>query len=412
MATSRTFDAMLNEYLPNELLIQELKKRDWLLQNVEMDNSWLGGELIVPFNSAVGSSVTFGSLADSTDIAEEINVRGSLTSYKEAWGSMLFKHTDIMQHGKVSEQNLLRILPDAVNRHMDYFKSVVSQNLLTGAHVASLTADGDASGNITVAQPDRFQLGQKVSVDDDDSNAASGYIRAINMNTGVITIYDARTAGAVVNLSAYTVAQGAKVYNDGQQSNGFTSLKSQLLSLANGGDTNIFGVVKTASPYTQAINVDGAAISASNILSKIFDAYVTVRRLGKGKPFKVVMSYKNFGNCVKNIESSKGAFNVNVGSKKAAQYGWDEIEVGGFAGTLSLVAVQEMDDDCIMLLDMEAIKFYSNGGFKKRQSPDGREYFELRATTGYSYIVDTCLFGDLILQRPSACGIIHSISYT
>jgi hypothetical protein len=411
MATTVSFSNMLNQYLPVPLLFEDLKKRDWLLKNVEQDDSWLGGSLIVPFLGAVGSSVTFGSLAAASDIAEEISVRGTLSAYVEVWSSMIFNETDLQQHGKLSEQNFLKILPDALERHAAYLKGVISQSLLTGNFVAKLTASGDSSGNITVAQPDRFQINQKVLVDDDDSSPATGYVKTINLNTGVINVVTARGGSTAVDLSGYTVAQNAVVYQDGQQSNGFTSLRTQLLSSANGGSTNLLGVAKTAYPFLQAINVSGADITAANILSKIFDAYVTVRRLGGGQPFSVVMSYKNYGSAIKVLEAQKGAFNVKAGSSMGQQYGWDEIEVGGFAGTLKLVAVQEMDDDIIYFLDLKAIKFYTNGGIKRRTNPDGRQFYEVRNTTGYQYIVDHCLFGDLIVQEPKKCGILYGISY-
>ena len=71
MATNTTFSNMLNQYLPEPLLFEEVKKRDWLMSNVEQDESWLGGTLIIPFLGAVASTVTFGSLAAASDIAEE-----------------------------------------------------------------------------------------------------------------------------------------------------------------------------------------------------------------------------------------------------------------------------------------------------------------------------------------------------
>jgi hypothetical protein len=416
MATTVTFSNMLNQYLPEPLLFEELKKRDWLLQNCEQDDSWLGGTLIIPFLGAVGSTVTFGSLAAASDIAEEVSVRGQISAYKEVWSSMIFNETDLMQHGKVSEQNFMRILPDALDRHASYLKGVVSQSLLTGAYVAVATADGDASGNITVAQPDRFQIGQKCQIDDDNSSPVDGYVRAINLNTGVINFFSARSGGAAVDLSGYTTAQNATIYQDGQQSNGFTALRGQLLSSANGGSSTLFGQTKTAYPFLQAINLDGGssglAINAGNILSKIFDAYVTIRRLGRGSPFNVVMSYKNYGSCIKALEVSKGSFNVKPMSSKAATYGWDELEVGGFAGTLKLIAVQEMDDDIVYFLDMKTIKFYTNGGIRRRKSPEGIEFYTVRNTTGYQYIVDHCLFGDMVVIEPQKNGVIKGISYT
>ncbi len=411
MATTRTFSNMLNEYLPEKLLLDELKKRNWALQNIEQDDSWLGGNLIIPFLGAVGSTVTFGSLAASNDIAEELSVRGQVSAYKEVWGSMLFNETDLLQHGKLSEQNFLKIIPDAITRHADYLSGMISQNLLTGSAVALASADGTVGGNITVIQPDRFQIGMKVIVDDNNSSPVTGYISTINMNTGVLLVVTARGGATPVDLSAYTVAQGAAIYNDGQQSNGFDNLPSQLLSAANGGAASILGVTKTSYPFTQAINVSGALITASNILSSIFDAYVTVRRLGGGKPFKVVMSYKNYGSCLKALETQKGAFNVVPNSKKTEAYAYDAIMIGGFAGTLELNAVQEMDDDKIMLLDMSTLKFYTNGGIRRRRAPDGKEYFEVRNTSGFQYIVDHCLFGEFVVNQPKKNGIIYGISY-
>lgn len=411
MATTRTFSNMLNEYLPEKLLLDELKKRNWALQNIEQDDSWLGGNLIIPFLGAVGSTVTFGSLAASNDIAEELSVRGQVSAYKEVWGSMLFNETDLLQHGKLSEQNFLKIIPDAITRHADYLSSMISQNLLTGSAVALATADGTIGGNITVAQPDRFQIGMKVIVDDNNSSPVTGYISTINMNSGVLLVVTARGGATPVDLSAYTVAQSAAIYNDGQQANGFDNLPNQLLSSANGGAASILGVTKTAYPFTQAINVSGSSITASNILSSIFDAYVTVRRLGGGKPFKVVMSFKNYGSCLKALETQKGAFNVVPNSKKTEVYAYDAIMVGGFAGTLELNAVQEMDDDKIMLLDMSTLKFYTNGGIRRRRAPDGKEYFEVRNTSGFQYIVDHCLFGEFVVNQPKKNGIIFGISY-
>lgn len=412
MATTRTFQDMLNEYLPNDLLKEEFIKRDYLLTKVEKKNDWLGGTLIVPFKAAGASSVAFGSLTGSTDIAEDKYVRGEVSGHKEVWGSMIFNHRDLMEHEQVSEQNFLKVLPGSVEDFMDYMKNVVSVNLLNGAHFATATADGDASGNITVDRPDRFAIGQKVVVDDDDSASDTGYVLSINMNTKVINLVTTRGGATPVDLSGYTVAQNAKCYNDGAQANSFSSLRDALLSSANGGSSTLYGVTKTLYPYLQAINVDGASITATNIMEKIFDALTEIRQRGKGNPSDVVMSYKNLASCMKVIEASKGAFNVVPNSVRTSQYGWTEIEIGAVTkGALKLVGVQEADDDIIQFIDWRALTFHSNGFFKKRVSPDGIEYFEVRNTSGYQYIVDMCLFGELVVQRPSYCGILYGIDY-
>lgn len=424
MATTRTFQDMLNEYLPNELLKEELVKRDYLLSKIDRDDTWMGGDLIVPFKAAGASSVAFGSLTASTDVAEDSYVRGTVSGHKELWGTMLFNHRDLMEHNMVNEQNFLKILPGAVEDFMDYLKNVVSVNLLNGAHFCKAVdgsatgldiggeADPTAAGLITVDRPDRCVIGQKVSLDDDNSGAGTYYITAINMNTQTLTLSASR-GGAAANLTAYTVAQNAKLYNDGAQSASFSSLRGALLSAANGGDSTLYGQTKTAYPYLQAINVDGADITSVNIVQKIFDALTRIRQLGKGNPTDVVMSFKNLASCMKVIEASKGSFNVTPGSQKANQYGWSEIEVGSVTkGGLKLIGVQEADDDVISFIDWRALKFHSNGFFRKRVSPDGKEYFEVRATTGYQYLIDICLFGEMVVIRPSYCGILHSIDYT
>lgn len=410
MSTSRSFSAMLNDYLPNSLFKEEMVKRDWILQNVEFDNNWSGGDLVVPFKGAQASSVAFGALTDSTDIAEDAFVRGAITAQPEAWFTMKFNHRDIMEHGKISEQNFLKLLPDTVEDGISYFKQCVSLSFLNGTSFAAVTdATNAATGIMIVDRIERFEIGQKASLDDDDSVPTDVYVTAININTSAVTL-SATRGGAAANLAAYSVAQNSKFYFPGSQLSGFTSLKSSLLSATNGGASTLYGQTKLAYPYLQAVNVSGASINASNILDTIFDAYTTIKNRGKGNPNKIIVSYKHLGSIMKLLETQKGAYHADQKSTKVSVYGWTEITVFGVKGTLDIVSPQEMDNDYIMFLDLRALKIYTNGMFRKRVSPDGVEYFETRATTGYSYIVDVCLFGDLVLLRPSYCGILFSVA--
>lgn len=416
MGTNRSFSTMLNEYLPNELLAEEMVKRDWILTNVEKDNSWKGGNLVVPFKAAGASSVSFGSLTGSTDIAEDSYVRGGISTQPEVWGSMIFNHRDLMEHDKLSEQNFLKLLPDTVEDFLSYMKMVVSLNLLNGSAFATVTDATNAStGKMIVDRPERFVLGQKVGLQDGDTALASYYVIAINMNTAEIKL-SATRGGSAADVSAYSVVQTAVFYFDGSSTAGLTSLKASLLAAANtsggiSGSTTLYGQTKTAYPYLQSINISGTGMNASNILDQIFDAYTVIKNRGKGRPDKVVMSYKNLGAIMKLLETQKGAYHIDQKGTRVNAYGWTEIDITGVAGMLTVVGIQEQNDDCIMFLDMRALKFYSNGFFRKRVSPDGIEYFETRATTGYTYIVDTCLFGDLVLLRPSYCGILYGISF-
>jgi hypothetical protein len=402
---------MLNQFLPNDLLREELIKRDWILQNVERDDSWKGGDLVVPFRGGRASSVAFGSLTAQSDIAQDTYVRGTISGgYPEVWGSMIFNHKDLIEHDKISEQNFLKLLPDTVEDFMDYLKQCVSLSWLNGPAFAALTADATAGGVIVVNRPERFEIGQKVYLYDAVAGlSAAGYVRTIIMDTATLTIFDARTGGAALDLSAYDLVNSPKVYFDGSQSNGLTSLKLSCLSAANGGTTALYGQTKTAYPYLQTININGSTSTPVTFLEDIFNGYTVTKNRGKGDPNKAVMSYLRLGHIMATLEQQKGAYHIDQTGTKVNAYGWTEITIIGVKGKLDVVGIQEMDDDYVLFLDMRAMKIFTNGFFRKRINPDGREYFEIRNTSGYQYIIDICMFGDLVLLRPSYCGIMHSL---
>lgn len=407
---------MLNEFLTNDLLKESLLKRDYVLSKVPKNDQWKGGRLPVPFRGAKASSVRFGKLTRSNDISQSKMVRGNITDYIEVWGSMQFYHRDLQEHnGKIPESTFLRILPDEVDDFMDYVKMVTSLQLGGGPHFATVTdSTNAATGVFIVNRIDRFEIGQHILLDDDDSGFTDVYVIAINVNTSAVTLSLTR-GGAAANLAAYTTAQNAKFYYDGVTDGAgnyttFVSMRSALLSAANGGSATLHGVSKLAYPHLQAVNVDGSAITASNILDKLFDAYTEVRTKAKGNASTYIMSFKHLGSVMKLIETQKGPFMVTKAAN-ASLYGWTEIEITSVKGVLTLVGIQEMDDDIIPMVDWTSMEFVTNGYFKKRINPDGDEYFEVRDEDGYSYIIDLFLFGEMMYKKPGHNGIIYGISY-
>lgn len=418
MSTSRNFNNMLNEYLTSDLMKEELIKQDWLLQNIEMDTGWKGGKMPVPFTAQQATSIKMGGLTDSADVAQYKYVRGSVDDYKEAWGTIRFEQRDLMEHdGKVNEKSFLKMLPGQIEDFTQYMKEILSKQLTTGPVVAKVTdATNAATGVMIVDRVERFILDQKLVIIDGNSAQLDVYVIAINLNSSAVT-FSATRGGAFVDLSAYTVAQAAKFYMDGVLvagvvTNAFTDLKNSLLSAANGGTATLYGQSKVAFPYLQAINVSGSAITATNIKAKLFDAYNEIRRKARGNANTVLLSFKHLGSLMAQIEDQKGAFKVTAKDEKASLYGWTEIILTSVKGTLKVVAIQEMDDDVIMFLDMSAMKFYSNGELlRKRTAPDGKVYYETRQTSGYFYLVDISCFGEFVLHAPTKCGIVYGISY-
>lgn len=413
MSTTRTFNAMLNEYLTNDLLMEEYIKRDYVLNKIEKRNDWKGGTMPVPFKSQGASSVKFGALTSSTDISETKYIRGTISSYTEVWGSMIFNHRDLQEHnGKIPESTFLRILPGQVEDFMQYMKEVASIQMTGGPHFAKSTADTDlANGKIAVDHIDRFYLDQKCTLDDDNSSPTDVYVIAINVNTKDVT-FSATRGGAAASLTAYTLAQNAKFYYDGvwdgTTATTFVSMRRAFLSLANGGDASLHGTTKLSYPFLQAVNVDGSSVNAANILDKLFDGYTTVRNSGKGNANTILCSFKHLGSIMKLVETQKGPFSVTK-QPSASLYGWTEIEITSVKGALTIVGLLEMDDDVIFYVDWSSMMFASNGFFKKRVSPDGIEYFEQRATTGYSYIVDISLFGEMVHLKVGQNGVMYGI---
>jgi len=407
MSTSASFNNMLKRYMPFNLLVEEVKKRNYFWNKVAKDENWYGGTLDVPFEGGEASSLSFGSLTDASDIAETVAVLGTISDYKELWGTMVFNEKDLDLH-KDMKASFLQILPQKVNQFVNFISTNLSNNLLNGPYKDKLAANG-ADGSITVRYPERFTVGEKVFIDDDDSAAVAAYVTAINMETAVLTIKDARSAGANVDATAYTTAQSAAVYVPGAQitANPFTALKDVLLSNANGGGASIYGQTKTDYPYLQAVNIDGTAVAAANILDKIFDAFFEVTRLGKGNPTEILCSFKHFSNIAKALEESR-RYSV---ADKAAGYGFRKVTVLGPQGEMMITGLRDMDDDVIYIMDWSAMKFRGSNFFNRKRHQDGDEFFLVRSTSGYKYIVDIRMYGDLVVHAPSYCGIVHTISY-
>jgi hypothetical protein len=414
MATTRSFNAMLNEYLAYELLKDEHNKRNYFMGKVERDNSWKGGALVVPFEGAGESSYKLGGLTADTDIAEGQFVRGTVNGQKEIFGSILFNERDLAEHGSgggdgVSEQSFLKNLPKRLSGFMDGMKEIVSTALLAGAHIAKLTADGTVGGVCAVDRPERFTLGQKVVGLDTDAVPLTAYIIAIDLNASTVTI-SATRGGAAVSAAALEVAKAAKFYIDGGDTAGnrFTDIVDQLLPLSAGGSANLFGIPKLSYPFLQAIAFSGASISSTNVLDQIFDAWANVIAKGRGTSDKtLLMSYKHLGNVMKKLEAGSGAYrHVDT---KVSTYGYTEVTVSGARGVVTLAAVQEMRDDVMIFVDWSAVKFHTNGDFFIHKDPEGKMYYVKRATSGYQYIVDIALRGELVVSAPWKMGIIHSI---
>ena len=212
-------------------------------------------------------------------------------------------------------------------------------------------------------------------------------------------------------MSPYTVAQNAKAYIDGAEvsADAFTPLKDQLLSAANGGSAALFGQTKVDYPYLQATNHDGSSVTAANIDTEVFNAWTANQKIGKGRASDAIMDYTNLGSFMKLLDAQAGPFKHVT--TKTSKFGWTEISIIGVNGELKIVGVHEMEQSEIFFVDWGAMKFHSNGMFRREADPDGQQYYTVRGEDGYEYIIDIAAFGELVVNKPSTMGAMYGISY-
>jgi hypothetical protein len=385
--------------------------------------------LKVDFVGASASSVEWNNLVDASDISEGQYVRGKVTDVRKLFGAMKFNEEDLfVLDGKLSEQSAVDKLLDTIPGFVQSMSDQVSQSILGGPWIDRQKAAGSNStlstSIIEVYRPERFKAGMKVIIRDvDASSLTTGYVYKIDKNNDTITLTTARiypgdgNSPTYIDLSNATkYPLGFKIYlpggiSAGGTEYGFDTLRASLLSAANGGSSTLYGVTKLNWEYTQSLNFDGSSMTATSILEDIFDAMVKVRRYSGNKTSEAWMSFKLFGLCMKILELQKGAFN-QADKMDVNAYGWQSITIQGVKGTIKLVAINEAEDDVIMLMNPKAIKFHTYNFIQRIKDANGNMFYVSRATTGYSFITDHRLQGNFVLNDPSSCGIIYSIPLT
>lgn len=405
MAITKSYGDLQKRYTPESLIENEFTKLSYIWQNCEKDKSWRGGTYEVPLLESGFSSIQFGGLAAANDIGEMAVAMGTQTM-KELWGSILVRESDLYRHGDM-EQSYLKIMPERIEEFVKFMQEQMSSTFLAGKRFAKATADGDASGNITVDKPHLFRVNQKIQVDDSNSSPVTGYVRSININSGVVLVYDARSGGSVVDLSGYTTAQNAIVQIVGSESEQFTSLKSYLLNAtedAVNGSNTAYGLTKSSYTTLQALTASGAAWTAETILDDVLTAFYTFSDK-RGNQFKeIIVPYGMFKNIAKLVETGKRA---SITDKKAG-YGFNAIDIIGAEGQAKIVALRDMPNDVVYFGDVSKIKFAGAEPFK-RKVYNGEEFFMQRGTDGPSMISDMALRGDFIV-KPSEWACVYSVA--
>lgn len=151
-ATTQSFSDVLKRYMPNELFMTDMKRFNWFWEKVDKKQGWKGGSLEVPIETQEAASYSFGALPATTSVNQHAYQMGTL-SRKELWGTMMFNEKDLDAHDGSMEQSYLKIAPQKIEQFIRRMSDRVSLQLLGDGSIAKLTADGDASGNLSVDKP-------------------------------------------------------------------------------------------------------------------------------------------------------------------------------------------------------------------------------------------------------------------
>lgn len=412
---SADFNKMLNETLTYDLLKEELEKKNYMWRTIEKNDD-VAGDIVVPFTSSRATSVKAGNgPSEVNDISKHGYKRGSVAfnQIPKTWGSLSFNYEDILYHdGRLKQKSFLgKFLPDQIEDFTTYFSEEITHQTLNKAEKDQAVAQGTVNGVIQVSRVERFEVDEKLILDASGANIVA-YVTAIDINEDTITVSNTR-GGTPIDVTA--VGSGELIHKEGrdQEVNQMTSIRDALLSETNGGDANLYGIKKTSSKYTQAINVDGSTINPSNILEKLFDGIVEYRRKAKVGTNQIWLSSKNLGSCMKKLEQTKGAYKMVEGSMKADEYGFTEISIfGPKTGAVKLVGIPELDDDIILGVDPKSMKFESVKGIQKVKDPQGNLYHTSRdPNTGFEFICDLFYRGDLVINKPHRNMIWYGINY-
>ena len=340
------------------------------------------------------------------------------------YNAMIFNHKDLDSDNP--KANFMRLYPQKLKQFTQFISSLLSQMLLNGPAITPFKAVADGGvdpvandGSIFVEYPERLRIGQKVAIHDDVKNLLSAaYIKNIVIATGEVIVASNITLATVVDFSAsgnqVTEANNASLYvpgGDPVTGNNFTSLSSILLPSGVGdGSASLYGITKTSYPFLQAQSFSGAAIDEDNILDELMDRFVDVSRLGQGDPSIIVMSLKH-ANSISKLIKENFRSSYSMSAPKKVGFGQKSFALQGPEGDIEILAIREMNDDIMYILDWSSLVFAGSKFFEPMDYGNGRNFYIDRATTGVKYITDLKFYGDLVCLNPSHNGVIYSINY-
>ena len=412
---------MTKDYQLEKITMDAIAKSTYAFDKIKKVN-WAGeSRYLVPSQTAQESTVQVGSLEVAGNIHQGKYEKGYEDVASELWGALKFHEKELRVH-KNLDQAFEVLIGDKVEQISDLMGTRIEQQFLNGGAISKMIPDpatgaivaGTATGQFFVERPERFIVGEKLEVVSDTQPALEIYIFAIDMNTHELICSTNRATLVPVSLTAYTVADNARIAVWGITAEPFLNLENFLLPLGIGaGSNSIHNVLKASAPIYQAqsfdaSNINGVAMNDVNALQLLYKIYYRVKMVGKVKMPEILVPMGLFAVIADSAQTYKD-YNDKNGDLTTAGYGFSSIKLTGPYGDMKVTALESLPHDKAYIVDFASFRFAGRDILNTGRELGARDWHETRTPTGYEYIKDVCLVGKFICTHASKNAVIYNI---
>ncbi len=400
---------LLRHYEPHKLIRENLKDKNYFWNKIKKDMGWKDGvPYYIPWMIDEGASdFEIGGLIDEDKLGSGAGIKAVESKHAFISGAMKFLQRDLKRFSTL-KQSFLKVLPERVNQFTKRFSKILNQLVLAGGCLGAFKADGTAGGLVTVLKPREFTIGQRLIIVSDSQADIEGYVAQIDVNNKQLLFKNGReVTSTALDLSLYTVADNAKIMLAGYEtSEAPYTLVDHIFPAALGGLDTIHGIEKMKSPLLQAQLINASSWTSSTIMSDIYDMYFDIKEQDSVEKAELLCNYNLFKTIVKAAEKSKQFSN---GETKVG-IGYSSVEIIGPEGNMTITAIHGLIGmNKAFIIDWDAFIFAGDELFEQVKDMDANLYTKYRKKTGFEYVTDYQLSGNLICTKASTCCGIHDI---
>lgn len=417
---------MTKDYQLEKITMDAIAKSTYAFDKIKKV-SWSGvggvnsGRYQVPTQTAQETTVQVGSLEVAGNIHQGKYEKGYEDTSAEMWGALKFHEKELREHRNL-DQAWEKLIGNKVEQISDLMATRLEHQFLNGGAISRMIPDpatgaivaGTAGGQFFVERPERFAIGEKLEVLSDTQLPLEVYVFSINMNTNELVCSTNRLTLVPVNLSAFTVADNARIAVSGITNEPFLNLEHFLLPAGIGAGSNtIHNVLKSSAPIYQsqifdAMNINGVAMNDVNALSLLYKIYYRVKMQGKVKQPEILVPLGLFAVIAESAQTYKDYSDKN-GDITTAGYGFSSIKLTGPYGDMKVTALESLPHDKAYIIDFSTFRFAGRDILNDGRELGARDWHDVRTAQGYEYIKDICLVGKFICTHASKNAVIYNI---